>query len=166
MRGFIARSAATAAAAVTALALVPVSAAEATTATSQSARSYRFVVSATSGWQDTGTYLRRGDRYSVEYLRGTWTVDSARFDRVDADGYDWDTDARIYQGCKILKNEAYGTLLAKRGRSLTAMGSYRKLRAKGSGTLRLRINDADGCLGDNAGQVTVVIRVWRARSYD
>ncbi len=158
MRGFIALTAATTA--VAALALIPVSAAEATTTTFQSLRSYRSVVSATSGWQSTGVNVRRGDRYSVEYLRGSWTVDAARFGRVDADGYDWDTDARIYQGCKILDDETYGTLLAKTGRSLTAVGGYGRLRAGGSGPLRLRINDADGCLGDNAGRITVVIRVW------
>lgn len=165
MRRLLARSAAAAAAATTILALLPAGAAEAAMAGSQSYRSYRYVVSATSGWQSTGIYVRRGDRYSVEYVRGEWTVDRAKFGWVDADGYDWDTDARIYQGCKIDDDETYGTLLAKRGRSLTAMGSYRKLRAKGSGTLRLRINDDDRCLGDNAGRITVTIRIWRSRSY-
>ncbi|GAA5068140.1 hypothetical protein HNP84_008318 [Thermocatellispora tengchongensis] len=125
----------------------------------QAARRVR--VSATVGWQNTGVWIERGDVYSVAYLGGRWTVDETNFPYVTAGGYGWGTDRRIYQGCKIRDDRTYGTLLGKVSGGAFTLGRYKKYRAGGSGWLRLRINDADRCLGDNDGSVLVSVRILR-----
>ncbi len=57
-------------------------------------------------------------------------------------------------------NAPYGTLLGKVGPygEVVRVGTTRRLVADGTGVIYLRINDADRCLGDNAGALTVRVR--------
>ncbi|MFI6453456.1 hypothetical protein ACIBF6_18085 [Streptosporangium amethystogenes] len=153
MSRIIVRAASVALACVTALVLTPVGNAGATSLT-------YFTVRAAWGWQNTGVHIRGGQEYSVSYQRGSWTVDGARFSRVDADGYSNRTDASIVHGCKIIANRPYGTLIAKRGGGAFPVGKFGKYTAGYSGWLSLRINDGDFCLSDNAGSILVSIQVY------
>ncbi|MEU1001665.1 hypothetical protein [Streptomyces tibetensis] len=114
-------------------------------------------VSATKGWQDTGFRVEAGETYTVSYLSGTWTVDHRTFPRVGASGYASSADSRIHQGCKLDDRRPYGTLHLAEGTGDTAapvaQGQIRH--ASRGGRVRLRINDDDRCLADNAGSVRV-----------
>ncbi|MEV6152182.1 hypothetical protein AB0L53_17715 [Nonomuraea sp. NPDC052129] len=125
-------------------------------ATTQSGRD--VVITSRRGWQDTGIYVYAGDRVRVAQVGGSWTVDNNSFPWVGADGYDWDTDSHIYQGCKIHDSSPYGRLLSRINGGSRALGAHRSWRAGSGGRLFMRINDQNRCLGDNAG--ALIIRIW------
>lgn len=114
-------------------------------------------VSSTTGWQDTGLSLQAGDHLVVAFVSGGWTVDHRNFPHVGPDGYRPHVDAQIWPGCK-LQGIPYGKLLASVDQvNLTVVGAGGAFSVKQSGPLRLRINDGDACLGDNAGSVKVTL---------
>ncbi|MEV5410539.1 hypothetical protein AB0K60_17065 [Thermopolyspora sp. NPDC052614] len=150
----------------TTLTLVPTAAnaaPQAADATSRTgaASSRPVLVGARSGWVSTGVYVERGERFSIRYRSGRWTVDSRSFPWVGPWGYSWRTDEKIFQGCKVRDDRTYGTLLGTIGRhgNIFVVGKGKRFFATRSGVIRLRINDADNCLGDNAGAVRVSVRV-------
>lgn len=116
-------------------------------------------VSATHGWQDTGFKVKAGDIYTVSYLSGGWTVDRRLFPKAGASGYTPAVDGKIYQGCKLNDHTPYGTLYAREGTADSTapvpVAQGQILHAAGAGSVYLRINDNDHCLGDNAGSITV-----------
>jgi len=98
------------------------------------------------------------DVISVTYRGGGWTVDYRNFPNVGPQGYDDVTDARIYQGCKVDPPSHYGVLLARIGTGdALPIGTAGSLKAQSAGPLALRINDNDSCLGDNSGNISVLI---------
>jgi hypothetical protein len=117
-------------------------------------------ISAVTGWQNAKiSSLKAGTTFTVVSIGGGWTVDYRNFADVGPSGYDAATDKTIYQGCKILSASPYGTLLGQIGSGpVFAIGGGGKFEANADGALRLRINDADACLGDNDGEVEVNVR--------
>jgi hypothetical protein len=111
-------------------------------------------VSATQGWQQTAITLHRGDKVSLWYERGVWSVDHVHFPYVGPGGYSSAVDQQIYQGCKLNPNWVYGLMLGRIGNGPTmVIGQAATLTADRDGPLQLRIHDGDACLGDNDGTV-------------
>ena len=121
------------------------------------------VINAGSGWQTIG-YVNhpRSIHFSAS---GSWTVDHRRDKelggRVGPAGYGRNADEKIgFQSrCKVMKSVPYGTLIGQIGNGpVFAVGAAALHGAsEDSGPLKLRINDADACLGDNAGAVKVSV---------
>ena len=131
-----------------------------TTPRSPNVASSTVSVSSTTGWQKTPVHLNSGDKYTVTYVSGTWSVDYRNFPYVGPGGYSEQEDAKIYQGCKIDTSETYGVLLGSVGSApgdAFPIGQGGTFTAGNNGDLYLRINDSDACLGDNNGSVTVTI---------
>ncbi|MET8331762.1 hypothetical protein [Streptomyces sp. NPDC005181] len=121
-------------------------------------------ISATSGWQ-TVDNVTAGQTVDIS-ASGSWTVDSSRDNelggRVGPSGYSWGTDAIIgFQGlCHVIESGSYGTLIGQIGNGpVFLVESSANFGAQDSGPLKLRINDADACLGDNAGSVNVSVSI-------
>ncbi|MGI5199666.1 serine/threonine-protein kinase [Streptomyces sp. CA-288835] len=131
-----------------------------TTTTSQ-------VIQSTTGWQGvTAVSVQRGDRVSVRFASGTWTVDHRNMPMTGPAGYDANTDRALdfAKSCKIKPDLPFGTLLTRlegaKNVPVHAVGRKLTFQAAGNGTLQLRINDGDGtCLEDNRGQLTVQVSV-------
>jgi hypothetical protein len=116
-------------------------------------------VDSTKSWQNTGVVLHEDQRFSVEFVGGSWTVDQRNFANVGADGYEDNVDREILEGCKVLEDEAYGSLLGRIAESEPfALALDDQLAASTSGPFFLAINDHADCLGDNAGTIEVRIR--------
>jgi hypothetical protein len=125
-------------------------------------------VSSTTGWQSTNIYLTGGEKFSVKYVSGSWTVDYRNFPYVGPGGYSNQEDAKIYQDCKYDGNVNYAVLFGIVGQTpnaafpigaggnFTAVApSHYVVGGGNGGYLYLRINDT--CLTDNAGSVTMQI---------
>jgi len=128
------------------------------------AGSVDYSVFATQGWQSTGVYVGANSRFKISYKYGTWTVGFPGIPYVGPEGYTKDVDDTIYQGCKGYPEHPYGYLM---GAISNSDRSYELHVGRGgnwmtpiSGTLYLRINDNDECLGDNSGAVTVTITTY------
>jgi hypothetical protein len=122
------------------------------------ASSISFNVDSTQGWQMTSLDVTKGQQLAFSAV-GSWTVD-VRIPNsyVGPDGYSPQVDSTIFQGCKLQSNLPYGKLLARVGDApFSAIGSNGAFTADRDGVLAFRIHDADACLGDNAGSVTVTI---------
>jgi serine/threonine protein kinase len=129
-------------------------------------RSRKVTVSALTTWRLVDLPIHKGDRVSVRYLSGTWTVDSKR-PRSGPEGFSSPQDAAVTAiagGCKVNPDMPFAALLARF--SYEKPGSNHSLQqhqwaytATAAGRLALRINDGDGCLADNAGTITVQVRV-------
>jgi hypothetical protein len=115
-------------------------------------------VRAEIGWQVTALDLNAGQRFSVTYRSGDWTVDHRSFPRVGPEGYAPAVDRQIFQGCKTLAGQPYGRLLARTGGGAPfAIARNGSFTAPAAGVLALRINDQDRCLGDNAGALDLAV---------
>src|SRR5258706_1021074 len=111
-------------------------------------------IQSTTGWQSTGFTVQQGAQYTIAYISGTWTVDVNKWPYVGPQGYLWDEDQKIYQGCKYDSTLTYATLLGEIGNgSDFAIGKGGVFTASASGNLSMRINDLDACLGDNSGSI-------------
>ncbi|WP_221357155.1 serine/threonine-protein kinase [Streptomyces beigongshangae] len=130
------------------------------------------VVHATEGWQRvTGTLIQAGDTVTVRFASGRWTVDDPEMPLIGPDGYDTGTDKLLdfaAEDCKINPSAPFGALLGRftqggEGEESHAMGAEWTFEAAAGGTLELRINDGDeGCLTDNAGDLSVSVSVTKA----
>lgn len=125
-----------------------------------SATATNISITSTIGWQPTALSVQQGAQFAISYgspsPTNSWTVDVNNFTFVGADGYTPNIDQQIYQGCKYDPSLPYATLLGQIGSGpsfAVSVGSV--FTASASGTLSLRINDDDACLGDNAGSITV-----------
>ncbi len=113
----------------------------------------------TTGWQPTGLTVQQGTQYTIYYTSGTWTVDVRNFPSVGPQGYLWDEDQKIAQGCKYDPTLTYATLLGQIGNgSDFVVGKGGVYIAGASGSLSLRINDQDACLGDNSGFIKLTLK--------
>jgi hypothetical protein len=149
---------ATVAVLTTMIALWPTSHSAASTDTSRHMKANPSV-SSREGWQQMPLSIGKGEKFTVFYVAGTWTVDVRNFPRVGPGGYGSAIDGRIFQPCKLVAGQPFGKLLGRVGESGTAFAvdADGTLTAPDSGTLFLRINDADRCLGDNGGSITVAV---------
>jgi len=126
-------------------------------------------VQSAEGWQRaTRTPLRQGDRVTVRYSTGTWTVDSTALPEAGPSGHSAADDAsrRFAWDCKVDSTARFGALLGRFSGNPRSLPSHRvghewTFRAARAGTLDLRINDGDTCLDDNKGALTVSVRVTR-----
>ncbi|WP_192583709.1 serine/threonine-protein kinase [Streptomyces albicerus] len=131
-----------------------------TTTTSQ-------VVRSTTGWQGvTGVPVQQGDRVTVRFVSGEWTVDYRNKPTTGPAGYDANIDRSLdgAKSCKVKPEVPFGTLLARLAGEqdfpVHTVGRNLTFRPTGNGTLQLRINDGDGtCLQDNRGTLTVRVSV-------
>jgi hypothetical protein len=125
-------------------------------AAAQQTSSFTFQVDSTRGWQSTTLKVAAGQKLSFSTV-GSWSVDYRNFSYVGTQGYTPQEDARIYQGCKIATSQPYGVLLVRLGDDpgYQVLGASGVLTANYDGPVSFRINDADACLGDNAGSVNV-----------
>jgi hypothetical protein len=119
-------------------------------------------VSAESGWQETYMTLTAGQKFTITYMSGTWTVDARSIPWVGPEGYSTEVDGAIYQDCKYDASSTYGVLYGQVNGE-AANGAFRigtggTFTASRDGELYLRINDIDQCLVDNAGSVTVQVQ--------
>jgi hypothetical protein len=103
--------------------------------------------------------IREGERFTVFYVSGEWTVDTRNFPEVGPEGYRESVDKEIYRPCKFIDNEPFGKLLGRVGEdgATFPVGEGGVLTSPQSGTLFLRINDSDECLGDNDGSLDVAV---------
>jgi serine/threonine protein kinase len=134
--------------------------AQETTTTSQ------VVVRSTAGWQQaTGTSVRRGDRITVRFSSGEWTVDQQNKPLTGPAGYDAVTDKSLEgaKNCKVKPTAPFGSLLARlvgeRELPVRTVGRELTFGATANGPLQLGINDAEKCTKDNWGTLTVRVSV-------
>ncbi|MEU5702996.1 serine/threonine-protein kinase [Streptomyces aurantiacus] len=134
--------------------------AQETTTTSQ------VVVRSTTGWQQaTGASVRRGDRITLRFSSGEWTVDRQNMPMTGPTGYDAVTDKSLdgAKNCKVKPAAPFGVLLARlvgeRETPVHTVGRKLTFRATGDGPLQLGINDAEKCTKDNTGTLTVQVSV-------
>ncbi|SER11405.1 Serine/threonine protein kinase [Streptomyces sp. yr375] len=129
------------------------------------------VVESTTGWQPvTGVSVRKGDRVTVRFVSGEWTVDYRNKPMTGPAGYDAATDQSLdgAKSCKIKPAAPFGTLLArlagkqagKQDAPVHAVGQKLTFQAAMAGPLQLAINDAaEACVQDNKGALTVQVSV-------
>ncbi|AGP55657.1 serine/threonine-protein kinase [Streptomyces rapamycinicus] len=135
-------------------------AAQPTTSTS------KVTVDASRGWQSaTSTPVQKGDKVSVRYTSGTWTVDSANLPLVGPAGHTAADDQSLrfaWQDCKVDSSVTFGALLGRfpgipdNPHAVHRAWSFQATR---SGTLQLRANDREGCLDDNKGALTLTVQI-------
>lgn len=111
-------------------------------------------VDSRTGW--VAVPVQPGEGYLIN-ASGTWTVDHRSIQHIGPEGYPNRIDRTIYQGCKLVESARYGLLLAKKGHrgETIRIGTSGHIVADGTGVVFFRINDADRCLGDNEGALSV-----------
>jgi hypothetical protein len=116
-------------------------------------------VSSRQGWQQTGLYLKSGDKFYVEYRGGSWSVDIHGYGYVGPTGISPEIDKKVNPSSKITLSVPYGYLIGKvGGGNVILIGDKGgPFTADVSGFLSLRINDIDSALGDNDGAITVAL---------
>jgi PKD repeat protein len=112
-----------------------------------------------AGWQSTGLAVTAGQPYFVDYRAGAWTMDINNFAFVGPEGYPPEIDGTLGDFCKVDTSLPYGMLLGQIGSgAVVPIGVGGGFTAPADGLLSLRINDADGCLADNAGAILLRVR--------
>lgn len=118
-----------------------------------------ITVLAAANWRDTGVTMRRGEEYEI-VADGKWRA-GATCNPTDASGIGEETPLcfrTIVLGPVPSAN--FSTLIGRigAGGSPFIVGPKLTMTASGDGNLFLRMNDADGFLGDNTGQMSVTVR--------
>jgi PKD repeat protein len=109
-------------------------------------------LAATLGWLITPLGLAQGQAFTILPTAGTWSVDALNLPWSGPEGYPIDIDSTIPDGCKYDPSQPYAALLGQvGGGALFPVGLGGTFVADADGALALRINDHDGCLGDNGG---------------
>ncbi|MGW0491330.1 serine/threonine-protein kinase [Streptomyces olivaceus] len=131
--------------------------------------SYEKTVDAHEGWQPVeNAVVVAGDTVTVSFRAGEWTVDQELMPLTGPGGYDEETDKRLEFAakCKIVPDASFGALVTRIADTddapALAIGEGKTFKAGGEGLVQLRVNDAEGCLDDNMGQVSVVVEVTHA----
>jgi len=114
-------------------------------------------VLAGSDWQSSGIPVREGQRVTITYVSGKWSVCSAAGCSVDASGI---LDSGLYYPDNSITGCLHGALIARiRGNRTDAICVSRGIsfQANDTGFLELRVNDK--VLTDDSGSITVHIEV-------
>ncbi|MGY0066966.1 serine/threonine-protein kinase [Streptomyces sp. QTS137] len=126
------------------------------------------VVGADVGWQPVkAAVVREGDSVTVRFREGEWTVDSNSMPMTGPTGYDAENDRKLEfaEHCKVDPEAPFGTLLTRLSGAQDAqvrpVGDAVTFQAAGDGMVELRVNDDEGCLQDNQGELTVSVEVTR-----
>ncbi|MFC5953581.1 serine/threonine-protein kinase [Streptomyces pratens] len=123
-------------------------------------------VGADMGWQPVeNAVVREGDSVTVRFQGGEWSVDREQMPMTGPAGYDAENDRLLEfaEHCKVAPEVPFGTLLTrlagKDAAPVLAVGDAVAFQAAGDGVVELRINDDEGCLHDNEGELTVSVEV-------
>ncbi|WP_328352490.1 serine/threonine protein kinase [Streptomyces sp. NBC_00445] len=123
-------------------------------------------VTSTAGWQGvSGVSVQRGDRVTVRFASGEWTVDFRSKPMTGPAGYDAAIDQSLEgaKDCKVKPTAPFGTLLARlaggQNPPVHVVGQKLTFQAARNGTLQLAINDGENCLQDNRGTLAVRVSV-------
>ncbi|MEF9903437.1 serine/threonine-protein kinase [Streptomyces sp. P9-A2] len=118
------------------------------------------------GWQPVEkAVVREGDSVTVRFQGGEWSVDREQMPMTGPAGYDAENDRLLgfAEHCKVAPEAPFGTLLlrlaGKDAAPVLAVGDAVTFQAAGDGVVELRINDDEGCLHDNEGELTVSVEV-------
>lgn len=109
--------------------------------------------------------VQRGDRVTVRFASGEWTVDFRSKPMTEQAGYDAAIDQSLEgaKDCKVKPTAPFGTLLARlaggQNPPVHVVGQKLTFQAARNGTLQLAINDGGNCLQDNRGTMTVRVSV-------
>ncbi|WP_128375704.1 serine/threonine-protein kinase [Streptomyces cavernae] len=122
-----------------------------------------------AGWQYVDKVpVQKGDKVTVRFKTGSWTVDHRSMPMTGPAGYDAGTDKLLdfAKSCKVKASAPFGALLVRlvgeQDFPVRVVGRSSAFRAAGNGTLQLRINDGDNdCLTDNKGALKVSVTVTR-----
>jgi hypothetical protein len=118
-------------------------------------------VPAAGGWQDTGILLPLDSRVNVAYVSGRWSLGGG-LGFADAQGYPDFYPASLGGACNDapMPDEQAGALIARIGEGQAfVVGNSVALASDRDAVLFLGPNDAEACLGDNQGKVTVEILI-------
>lgn len=144
----------------------PVSSPLASPAGATQVTSYELVVSAHEGWQPVeNAVVRTGDTVTVRSRQGEWTVDQQGMPMTGPAGYGEEADQALdFAGqCKVDPESPFGALVTRladtQDAPVLAIGEEKTFKAGGDGLVQLRINDGEGCLDDNTGEIRVVVEV-------
>ncbi|MEU3148656.1 serine/threonine-protein kinase [Streptomyces sp. NPDC006999] len=123
-------------------------------------------VAADVGWQPVKeAVVREGDSVTVRFREGEWTVDSTSMPMTGPTGYDAENDRKLEfaKDCKVDPEAPFGTLLTRLSGAEDAqvrpVGDAVTFQAAGDGMVELRVNDGEGCLQDNQGELTVSVEI-------
>jgi hypothetical protein len=125
-------------------------------------------VSSLQGWQQTGLYLKSGDKFYVEYRGGSWSVNIHGYGYVGPNGISPEVDKQVDPASKIALSVPYGYLIGKVGSGNVILIGDKggPFTADVSGFLSLRMNDGDKTLGDNDGAISVAFRTTVYSAFD
>ncbi|MGC8799885.1 MAG: hypothetical protein ACP5UR_06535 [Chloroflexus sp.] len=117
-----------------------------------------FIVQANQPWQNTGVEVRRGDSLEIVYSSGQWT---GRSSSPGLSGPDFGPSPENTDECYPIRGEG-SSLIGKIGNGEPFKIGYQYVgNPTDTGILLLRMNDCDKLLFDNAGSITVTIRIRR-----
>jgi hypothetical protein len=115
-----------------------------------------FIVQANQPWQSTGVEINKGDFIEIVYVSGEWT---GRSSAPGLSGPDFGSSPENTDECYPIRGEG-SSLIGKIGNGQPFKVGYQYIGSPAdTGTLYLRMNDCDKLLFDNAGSITVRIRV-------
>jgi hypothetical protein len=118
-------------------------------------------IDAKQGWQSTGLTVEKGTKVSFEVTNGQWTSQKGVVAPMGAEGSGivCTRQTPASRCVEPLPSAPIGSLIARIGDQIFSVPSTASTIAPASGTLELRINDADAGLSDNDGELEVRIRV-------
>jgi len=113
-------------------------------------------VQANQPWQSTGVEINKGDFIEIVYVSGEWT---GRSSAPGLSGPDFGSSPENTDECYPIRGEG-SSLIGKIGNGQPFKVGYQYIGSPAdTETLYLRMNDCDKLLFDNAGSITVRIRV-------
>lgn len=116
-------------------------------------RTYTATVQAADTWQFSGQVVEAGSTVTFGPARGRWNLWHPRLEDHGPEG-----SPELAGPSEPLPGQAKGSLIGRiAGGPPFPIGAARELRPDREGRLELRMNDSDGALHDNAGQVEVRI---------
>ncbi len=112
-------------------------------------------VVANKAWQASGVEIHAGDRIVVEYVSGLWTSWASTLAPFPAGGpsihYVYGEIIAPSSCREPMPTHQSGALMGRIGKDLLGISSRLAFTSQSTGTLELRINDADDALYDNEG---------------
>jgi hypothetical protein len=120
-------------------------------------------IDAREGWQDTGVRVKPGTKIDISVIEGKWThwSGSQPLNPGVGGGYICGKAMKPEDCVEPLPEYPAGGLIGKIGDQVFGVGMGISQVSTGSGTLKLRINDADVGLYDNDGELKVEIQVGK-----
>jgi hypothetical protein len=118
-------------------------------------------INARKGWQDTGIRVKPGTKINITVIDGKWTHWSGTqpFNPGVGGGYTCGKAMNPEDCVEPLPEYSTGGLIGKVGDQVFGVGMGISYETNESGTLKLRINDADVGLYDNDGELKVEIQI-------